>query len=155
MRQSRSEPFRPEAPTVPELAAGAVIFSAEDSRVLVIHESEEDRWCFPKGHVDPGESLRDAALREIREETGLAEVALLEELGDVAYRFYQPRHGRNVYKITVYYLGRTAERDVRLEPIFDRHEWIELADARARLPFESDRKMIEAAAARIPATGAR
>lgn len=141
----RSEPYRPDAPTVPELAAGAVVVDAKDGRILLLHEKEEDRWCFPKGHVDPGESLAEAAIREIREETGLDAVRLGTELGEVSYRFFHPRKGHNVYKSTVYFLAQTNETAVRPEPIFDRFEWVRPADARARLPYETDRKILEAA----------
>ena len=60
----RSEPYRPDAAIVPELAAGAIVVHDPSGEILLLHELEEDRWCFPKGHVDPGESLGAAALRE-------------------------------------------------------------------------------------------
>ncbi len=146
----RSEPYRPDAPIVPELAAGAIVVRAGDDRILLLHEKEEARWCFPKGHVDPGESLPAAALREIREETGLADVRLVEELIEVHYRFYQPKKRQNVHKTTVYYLGRTESAEIRTEPIFDRYEWVSLAEARDRVPYDTDRGVLESAARRLP-----
>jgi 8-oxo-dGTP pyrophosphatase MutT (NUDIX family) len=151
----RSEPFRPEAPIVAELASGAIVSDGTHRSILLLHERQEDRWGFAKGHVDPGESLTQAALREIREETGLAQVHLEEELGEVSYRFFDPKRGLNVHKTTVFFLGTTDERALTLEPMFDRAEWVDLATARARVPFETDRAMLARFEARVGAASRR
>jgi len=139
----RTEPYRSDAPIVPELAAGAILMHEGERDVLLLHQRDEDRWCFPKGHVDPGESLAAAAVREIREETGLSSITLDGELGEVSYRFYQPKKARNVHKTTVYFLAHTSERSVRPERIFDRHEWVSVETALGRVTYETDRRVVE------------
>jgi len=140
----RSEPYRPTAPIVAELAAGAVLLSESGEETLLLHQRDEDRWCFPKGHVDPGESLTDAALREIREETGLSDVRLGSEVDEVSYRFYQPETKRNVQKTTVYFLAFTPERSAHPEKLFDRAEWFDLTTARGHVKYPTDRRVIDA-----------
>ena len=140
-----TEAYRPAAPTVPELASGVVIFGIPDGKVFLLHQADEDRWCLPKGHVDPGESLATAALREVREETGFEHVVLEEEIREVAYRFYHPRRAVNIHKTVVYFLGRTSERTARLEPIFDRSEWVDPSEAVERVRYATDREVLEAA----------
>lgn len=150
---SPTEPYRPEAPIVAELAAGAVVveLGPDRPRVLLLHHREEDRWCLPKGHVDPGESLAVTALREVEEETGLHDVRLDGEVGQSTYRFYSPRKRRNVQKTTVYFLARTPERTVRLESIFDRHDWVPLDRAVALVKYDTDKQILEAARPRVAA----
>lgn len=141
---ARSAPYRPGVQIVAELSAGAVLVSTSYDETLLLHQRDEDRWCFPKGHVDPGESLSEAALREIREETGFSQVRLGPEVDEVSYRFYRPAEKRNVYKTVVYFLAYTRERTPRPEPIFDRAQWVPLDRARDVLKYGTDRHVIEA-----------
>jgi 8-oxo-dGTP pyrophosphatase MutT (NUDIX family) len=144
--------YRPERPIVAELAAGAVVVHRESGQVVLLYHRTQDRWALPKGHVDPGESLRQTALREVREETGLADVELDDEIAEVSYRFYNPDRALNIEKVSVYFLGFTSERDLRPEPIFSKAEWVDLPDAIRRVPYETDRHVLSRAGERLRAT---
>lgn len=145
----RSEPFRPDRPSVAELAAGAVVVEPKARRYLVLHELAEARWCFPKGHVDPGETLLETARREVAEESGLSDLDIREELGEVAYRFYQPARDRNVFKTAVYFLAFTANTKTTLEELFDEARWESARGAEKLLKYETDRRMLAVAVARV------
>jgi 8-oxo-dGTP pyrophosphatase MutT (NUDIX family) len=143
-------PFRPDRPTVAEVAAGAVLATRRAPiEILLIHEESEDRWCFPKGHIEPGESALEAARREVEEETGLTDFTLREELATITYRFYQPRRDRSVVKTSIYYFGRSARAIPRLEPGFDRFAWVVPAEARRLVSYDQDRAVVDAAALRL------
>ena len=67
-------------------AAGGVLvdLSKGTPRYLLVHRPRYDDWTFPKGKLDRGERFRDAALREVKEETGLV-CRILGRLSPVAY----------------------------------------------------------------------
>ena len=68
------------------LSCGLVLLN-EDAEVLLAHATETRHWDIPKGAPEPGESYRDTALRETREETGLdLDGHALVELGRVPFR---------------------------------------------------------------------
>lgn len=60
-------------------SAGGVVLNQDRKVVLVSQRGRS--WSLPKGHIDPGENVLEAARREIAEETGLTDLNLIKELG--------------------------------------------------------------------------
>ncbi len=141
--------YRPDRPIVAELASGAVVVHRENGGICLLLYRAEARWAFPKGHVDPGESLATTAVREVREETGISELELGDEVAEVHYRFYDAARDLNIAKTTVYYLAFTSQTEIRTEPIFERGEWVDLAEATRRVPFDTDRFVLAKAGERL------
>jgi len=68
-----------------EAAGGVVVRSGPAGpEVLVVHRVRQDDWSLPKGHLDPGESTAEAAVREVAEEAGVA-CAIEARLGETSY----------------------------------------------------------------------
>lgn len=53
------------------ICGASVIIFNEYGKVLMLHRSDNDCWCFPGGSIEPGEKIEEAARREVLEETGL------------------------------------------------------------------------------------
>jgi ADP-ribose pyrophosphatase YjhB (NUDIX family) len=76
---------------VREPTAGGIIFRRNPNKPAVIEilliQDSKDRWTIPKGHIEEGENPRQTAEREIREETGLQQMRVLDWLGKINFRY--------------------------------------------------------------------
>jgi 8-oxo-dGTP pyrophosphatase MutT (NUDIX family) len=104
-------------------------------------------WTLPKGTPNPSETLEETALREVAEETGL-EVRIVAPIDRIEYSFVQG--GARIHKTVHYWLMEPVGGDLAgHDREFDEVRWVPLADARGLLTFETERELVERAAAMI------
>lgn len=130
-------------PAILEFSAGGLVLD-EHGKVLLIRARDlrnQPVWTLPKGTLAPGETSVDAALREVREETGYR-CELLRELQPVTYWFQ--RDGRRIKKTVRWYLMRPLEKAGEHDHEVDEVLWADRADALNRLRYDSDRRMVAA-----------
>lgn len=121
-------------------AAGGLVWTRwrGELRVLLVHRPRYDDWSLPKGKASPGESDADCALREVREETGLA-CSLGEELATTGYR---DRHNRpkTVRWFAMQPLGGSPEPHSEVDEV----RWLAPQEAKGLCTYERDAEMIDA-----------
>jgi 8-oxo-dGTP pyrophosphatase MutT (NUDIX family) len=137
-----------------EFAAGALLFRRDGEQMLflLVYSQRNGIWGFPKGHIEPGESERDAALREIFEETGIRDIRFVEGYREEdvypALSTREPFKGQTIEKHSVYFLAETAGAAVTVDnDEITRYRWLTPAEALALLPFENMRTALRKAVA--------
>jgi 8-oxo-dGTP pyrophosphatase MutT (NUDIX family) len=130
-----TRPRRPRRPIYFHQSAGAVVMII--GRCLVLRRADRDEWVFPKGHLEEGERPEDAAIREVREETGL-EIEILGSLGTTRYEF-GPR--RQHHKRVDWFLGRPVGGGLSLERIFGESALLDADEAQAVMTHAADREV--------------
>ena len=134
-------------------SAGAIVFK-EGKVLLIKNKSIKDEqsstaykkisfWGFPKGHIEKGESSKDASLRELKEETGI-EAEITSKLGDSKYIFTQ--NGEKIFKVVIVYLMeyKSGEAKPQLAEI-DEVVWLDPSEALNLLTFKNDKILLQKA----------
>lgn len=122
-------------------SAGGVVLNSRGEIALV--KNGHNFWGFPKGHVDPGEEILAAAIREIREETGLKDIVLIRKLG--SYERYkglpEGKEDTSELKHIHMFLFTTTEAVLKPEdPHNPEAAWVKSAEIAEMLTNPKDRE---------------
>ena len=135
-----------------EFSAGAIIFRKEKEQALflLIYSGRNRIWGFSKGHIEPGEAEKDAALREIKEETGIAELRFVDGFREEdVYQAVSNRgsyRGNAIEKHSVYFLCETSSMDIIVDAAeITNYKWLGIVEAEKLLAFDSLRRILRKA----------
>jgi 8-oxo-dGTP pyrophosphatase MutT (NUDIX family) len=131
----------------PVRAAGFVVVhrSGGATRILLLENALRREWGFPKGHLDPGEDLYAAAVRELAEETGIDIFALVPGFRYATRHTLPSGKHKGLTKETVYFLAEAPSDAVEISKEHRDARWCTLDEAAALLSFESLREVARAA----------
>lgn len=135
-----------------EKSAGAVIFRRENRKIFYLllhypgasHRAEKNYWDFPKGHIEKGEKPKEAAKREIEEETGLKDITFIEGFKETIKYFFK-WEGKNVLKFVTFFLVETKIKEIKLSFEHIGYEWLPFKKAMERLAFENSKEVLKKA----------
>jgi diadenosine hexaphosphate hydrolase (ATP-forming) len=130
---------------VREPTAGGIVFRGnhKDSNIeILLIQDAKNRWTIPKGHIEEGESAKECAEREIREETGLQEMKVLNWLGKINFRYR--RQQSLVLMTTEIFLVKAQGKTDELKPEewMNGIKWFPAAEALDKIEYEDIGKII-------------
>ena len=117
---------------------------------LVVQHSGHKGWIFPKGLAEEGESLKEAAVREVGEEAGI-KARVLEKIGNINFFFWKPikegsEEKQKVFQTATFYLMEYVSGDTK-DHGWETSEavWLPYKKARERLSFKSSKEILDKA----------
>jgi 8-oxo-dGTP diphosphatase len=143
---------RPGSATLSEFSAGGVVYRrvGDTYEIVAVHRNRHTDWSLPKGHIEKGETQEQAALREVKEETGL-DARIVDALGDVVY-FYKRPTGlirKVVYHFLMEYTGgEFGPPNWEVDEV----RWIEIDQAQTLLTYKNDLGIVQKAKERLTET---
>ena len=124
--------------------------SRSETKWLVVKHSGYKAWIFSKGLPEEGESLKQAAIREVEEESGI-KAEIIDKVGEINLFFYQPikkdsEEKEKVFKTATFFLmeyvsGETKDHGWETSEA----EWLPFKEARERLEFKSSKEILDKA----------
>ena len=127
---------------IEQQSAGIITFSRKNHEIkyLVLHYLS-GHWDFPKGKLEPNETLIDAAHRELHEETGLTAQQLPDFEESLSYVFKE--RGKMIEKTVTFFIGQTDEQGIRLSREHQGYRWLTFEEAYERLTYKNARDILE------------
>lgn len=89
-------------------AAGGIVFNEHQEILFIFRRGS---WDLPKGKIDPGETIKEAAIREVQEEVGLKTVTIDSQL-DITHHTYKDSGKKRILKRTYWFVMRTTETEL-------------------------------------------
>ncbi|HEX6923870.1 MAG TPA: NUDIX domain-containing protein [Longimicrobiaceae bacterium] len=131
-------------------SAGIILFRDTPERTFLLLRSALTRrpvWEFPKGAIEPGETVQQAAERELQEEAGLTDgdYQVLDGFVDVERYYFTRGTGADqilIRKQVTYFVARWKHGEIRLSPEATRFQWATAATAERRLRFPEKRRVL-------------
>ena len=110
-----------------EISSGGIVYrkAGNDIYIMLIRD-HNNKWSFPKGHVEKGEKPPDAAVREVEEETGI-KADIVCPVGDIKYFFV--KDGEKIFKIVSFFLMKTEQKDFVIQWEIKGASWVTVDEA--------------------------
>ena len=129
-----------------EFSAGVIIFVVDDGIVkfLLLRNTNSSYWDFPKGKQEEGETLKQTALREAKEESGLDFEDIPGFTDTIKYSF-STKDGQLISKEVTFFLGIAKNKNVIISDEHTEYEWMTFPKAYQSVSFANARRLLQRA----------
>ncbi len=128
-----------------EKSCGIVVYRREgNERLFLLLHYPSGHWDLVKGHVEGAEEEHETAMRELLEETGIADLEFVEGYREeIAYEY--PRENPTSHKQVVFFLGKTEAKDVHISHEHHGFIWLPYNEALEKITFDNAKNLLKKA----------
>lgn len=127
-----------------EQCYGVIVFlMGEQNKFLLLERKEtKDDWTFAKGHIEEGETPKETAIRELKEETGIKEIEILDlPLIHEEYEIF--KNGEKRFKMNDYFIGFVKQNKVKIEEKeIQSYKWVSYKEAIDSFEYERRKRVL-------------
>jgi len=136
-----------------EKSVGGIVYREEDKEkfflLLNYKRINDDKgvhtyWDFPKGHVEGDETEIHTLFREVEEETGIADLKVIEGFREIIKYFFNLK-GQLIHKEVVFFICKTGTKDVVISDEHIGSAWAQYEEAMKKLEFKNSKDVLEKA----------
>jgi len=138
-----------------ETSAGAVVFRKEDNQIyyLLLHY-KSGHWDFPKGHIEEGEKEKETVKREVKEETGIEDIEIVEGFKEWIKYVFRSTYDLDenekskapwIFKIVTFYLAETKTKEVKTSFEHLGYKWLSYDEAIEKVTFKKAKEILKKA----------
>ena len=121
-----------------------VLRASRNKSTIAKRKIVREFWDFPKGTLEKGENGMAAAMREVREETGIRAVRVIEGFKETA-RYFTWTDGKRTLKFVAMFLAETTKGKITLSWEHDRYAWLPYAAAHERITLKPMKEVLRGA----------
>ena len=127
---------------IEETSAGIIIFRKENSKILfLLLHYPSGHWDFVKGKMEEDETIRQTAIRETREETGITDIVFSDDFEEwIEYNFQF--QGEIVHKRVVFFLAETKTKQVSISHEHLDYTWMDYQTAMEKTTFDNAKSIL-------------
>jgi len=132
-----------------EVSAGIIIFFKRgDVCEFLLLQDQNGKWNFPKGHIEKDETLKEAALREVKEEAGLNITDFVDGFYEKISYYFTKKYGdknEKIYKIVHYFLAQSNSQKVKISNEHKNFAWLPYQKALQKIKYKNSKKLLKKA----------
>jgi 8-oxo-dGTP pyrophosphatase MutT (NUDIX family) len=127
---------------IEETSAGVVLYRIKDSQKLfLLLHYPSGHWDFIKGKMEKGETTKETAIRETREETGITDITFVKKFEEwIEYNFKYK--GELVQKKVVFFLAETKTEEVKISHEHSGYTWLDYNTSMEKTTFDNAKTVL-------------